>query len=261
MSAEENPVRFEDDGAGAVLVLSHPPLNALSADLVGALEEAVRHLATRPELKVVHLRSNQRVFSAGGDLKFIGSVMGSATPGQMMATYVNRIQQLFQQIETLPAITVCQLGGPAYGGGLELALTCDFRVASDRAVFGLPEVGLGLLPAGGGTQRLTRLVGMHVARRVILLGETLNASAAREIGLIDQVVPADQCASAVDSLIADLRSKPRAALLAAKACMAEALDASGRGFQVEAGRIAELVESAETKALVTSFLQSSARRS
>jgi enoyl-CoA hydratase/carnithine racemase len=260
MRAEEKPVWLEEDGTVARLVLTHPPLNALSASLVDALDGAVRHLAAHPELKVVHLRSNQRVFSAGGDLKFIGSVMESPTPGHLMRAYVDRIQQLFQRFETLPAITVCQLDGPAYGGGLELALACDFRIASDRSSFGLPEVGLGLLPAAGGTQRLTRLVGACAARRVILLGETLNASAARDIGLIDQVLPADQCANGVQTMIDTMRGKPRMALLAAKACMAEAFDISGRGFQAEAERIAELVESAETRALVTSFLQASARR-
>jgi enoyl-CoA hydratase/carnithine racemase len=251
-------VGIEEHDGIVRLTLSNPPINALSPEFVGAIGAAVAAIAARDDVWVVHLRSDQRLFGAGGDLKFMNGVMASAAPGYAMRGYVSEIQGVLRGLETLPAITVCELAGPAYGGGLETALACDFRVAADSVLLGLPEIGLGLLPAAGGTQRLTRLVGRAFARQVILLNATLDAATALRIGLVDAVHPAAGLAAGAEALVRTLRGKPRDALLAGKACIAQANDPDDHGYGLEVRLVGELVETAETRQRVGDFIRASA---
>ena len=121
--------------------------------------------------RVLLIRSSLRIFSAGADLKLMRDCFATEDgPGRMIET-VRRMQRLFDRIEALPQVVVAEIGGAAHGGGFELALACDLRVAAESARLGLPEARLGLLPGAGGTQRLSRLAGPGVARRLILMAE------------------------------------------------------------------------------------------
>ena len=163
----------------ATLTLSRPPVNAISEEWVRAFDAKLDELARGPRFTVLHLRSDQKVFCAGADLKEVHERMDGADGPDRMYAYVANIQRLYARIERLAAVTMAEIGGAAMGGGFELALACDLRIAADEAKIGLPEVRLGLIPGAGGTQRLTRLCGPALAARLILGAEILDGAAAR----------------------------------------------------------------------------------
>ena len=152
----------------ATVTLCRAPVNALSEEWGEAFDALLDQLGARDDWTVLHLRSSQKVFAAGADLAQIDGWAGERRPGPRLALYIERLQAVFGRLESLPQVTLAEIGGAALGGGLELALCCDLRIAAHEAKLGLPEVGLGLIPGLGGTQRLTRLVGAGVASRLIL---------------------------------------------------------------------------------------------
>jgi enoyl-CoA hydratase len=260
MGSGSELLRIEESEGLVRLILANPPVNALSPEFVDVLSAALRGIAERSDVKVVHIRSELRIFGAGGDIKFIGDLLTAPEPAVSMRNFVREVQRLLRQLEQLPAITVCQLDGGAFGGGLEVALACDFRVAAEGVMLALPETGLGLIPAGGGSQRLTRLVGYSFARQMILLAKKMDAATALKIGLVDVVLPPNEIADGTERLIETLLAKPRAALLAAKTCIAEAIDPAGSGFDLELQYVGELLETADTRRLIAQFVQASSTR-
>ena len=171
------------------LTLSRPPVNAISEEWVRAFEAKLDDLARGPRFTVLHIRSEQKVFCAGADLKQVQERMDAADGPDRMYSYVAGIQRLYARIESLPQVTIAEIGGAAMGGGFELALACDLRIAANEAKLGLPEVRLGLIPGAGGTQRLTRLCGPALASRLILGAEILDGAAAAELGVVHWAVP------------------------------------------------------------------------
>lgn len=247
-------LRLTEEAQVARLTLSRSPINALSLEFALEIEKAVDEIRLRGTASVVHVRSSERVFCGGGDLQFIRSVMCSSAPGIRMREFVAKLQSVLADLSALPAVSVCEIDGAALGGGLEIALACDLRVASRRSKLGFPEVGLGLLPAAGGTQRLTRLVGLTHARRVILRNQILSAEEAQAIGLIDEVFAVEECAARTETLIADLADKPRASLAAAKHCISRADAPDADGYRLELDEISKLVDDPETRQRVSAFL-------
>ena len=241
-------------GRALVVTLSRPPVNAINdewIDRFGALLDAVE---ARRDIAVLHIRSDQKVFSAGADLDLIrSSFAGPGRPEAMVAT-VRRLQALYERIERLPQVTVAEIGGIAAGGGFELALACDLRIASLEARFGLPEVRLGLLPGAGGTQRLARLCGQGIARRVILAAELIDGATGRALGMVQWAVAAQELADFSARLVAAVAALPMAALAASKRCLAEADEGGGAGFLAELQETRLLLDHPETRALVTAFL-------
>ena len=175
--------------AVTTLTLNHPPVNAISEEWVRAFEAKLDNLARGPRFTVLHIRSEQKVFCAGADLKEVQARMEAADGPDQMYSYVAGIQRLYARIERLPQVTLAEIGGAAMGGGFELALACDLRIAANEAKIGLPEVRLGLIPGAGGTQRLTRLCGPALASRLILGAEILDGTAASELGVVHWAVP------------------------------------------------------------------------
>ena len=161
-------------GAVAELTLARPPVNAIDDAMIAALHRALDELAAQPDAQVLHFRSEGKVFAAGADLALIQSWKDAPSPGGALSAYIDRLQGLYHRIESLPQVTLCEIAGAAMGGGYELALACDLRIAAEEAKIGLPEVGIGLIPGAGGTQRLTRLCGRGVAARVILMAEPVD---------------------------------------------------------------------------------------
>jgi enoyl-CoA hydratase len=171
-----------DDGV-AVVRLDNPKVNALSTDLLGQLEAVCAGLADDLPGAVV-VTGGDRVFAAGADIGEFGGPDEARTVGASFARALNALA-------ALPRATIAAVSGYALGGGCELALACDLRMASERARFGQPEVLLGIIPGGGGTQRLARLVGPSRAKDLILSGRQVPADEALRIGLVDRVVAPD----------------------------------------------------------------------
>ena len=180
---------FQISTAGAIttLTLSHPPVNAISDDWVRTFESKLDQLDA--SCRVLHIRSDQKVFCAGADLKEMRGRMDMADGPDRMYAYVAGIQRLYFRIEALPQVVLAEIGGAAMGGGFELALACDLRIAANEAKVGLPEVRLGLIPGAGGTQRLTRLCGPALAKRLILGAEVLDGAAAAALGVVHWAAP------------------------------------------------------------------------
>jgi enoyl-CoA hydratase/carnithine racemase len=240
--------------------LSRPPVNALDGELIGALEALVAEASDDPAVAVLHLRSSQKAFCAGADLALMRSAFASADGTEAMIALVQRMQGLFERIETAPFVTLAELGGAALGGGLELALACDLRVAASEAKLGLTEATLGLLPGAGGTQRLTRLCGRGTASRLILGGEIIDGAEAERLGVVQWSAPRAELADRARALAQRFADVPRAALATAKRCVAAAHEPDGRGYAVEIDGTRRLYAHAETRRRVAAFLDRSAPR-
>jgi enoyl-CoA hydratase len=241
------------------VTLDRPPVNALDDALVDALHAAVQAATRDPDVCVLHLRSACRVFCAGADLALMEQSIRTQRGLEQMLALVSRLQELAWCIEAAPLVTLAELGGAALGGGFELALACDLRIAAHEATLGLPEAGLGLLPAAGGTQRLTRLVGPGIAKRLILGAEVLDGAAAERLGLVQWSVPRAELPDAARALAARIAALPRDALGAAKQCIAAALDPLFDGFAQEIAHTAHLYRQPATRERVAAFLARSAR--
>jgi enoyl-CoA hydratase/carnithine racemase len=164
------------------------------------------------------------------------------------------MQRVFARIERAPFVTLAEIGGAALGGGLELALACDLRVAAQEAKLALPEVGLGLLPAAGGTQRLTSLCGPGVARRLILGGEAIDGGEAERLGVVQWARPAAALASWTAGLAERIALHPREAIAANKRCIALAAPSCAEGFAAELAATRALYAAPQTHQRVGAFL-------
>ena len=242
-------------GAGVfTLTLARPPVNALDEALVEAIEAAVESACADPEIAVLHLRSACRVFGAGADLALMRQSIATPEGLERMLELVARLQGLAARLESAPLVTGAEIGGAALGGGFELALACDLRIAAHEARLGLPEAGLGLLAAAGGTQRLTRLVGPGLAKRLILGAETVDGATAERLGLVQWALPRAELADAARALTERIAVMPRQATAAAKQCIAAALDGQRDGFAEELAHTRSLYQHPATRALVAAFL-------
>jgi enoyl-CoA hydratase len=186
--AYEN-IRLELEGALAVLIVDRPKaLNALNRQTLQEMVEALRAVAENPQLRALIVTgSGEKAFVAGADI----SEMAQFSP-QQAGEFSGLGQHALRQLESLSVPTLAAVNGYALGGGCELAMACDLIYASERAKFGFPEVGLGVIPGFGGTQRLARIVGPLRAKELIFSGEPIDAPKAREIGLALEVLPPDK---------------------------------------------------------------------
>jgi enoyl-CoA hydratase/carnithine racemase len=206
-------------GAAWVTLERRDAMNALSGELLAALEQAAEELAADRAVRLIAVTgAGDRAFSAGADLKERRAMSDAETRARL-----DLINRVFTVWAHLPKLTVAAVNGVAFGGGLELALACDLRLAVPTAQLGLTEVRLGILPGAGGTQRLARLVGPAVAKEMILLGRRVSAARAKEIGLVMDVV--DDLGAAVAKLTAELEG-------AAPISVARAKEAIDRGQDV-----------------------------
>jgi len=246
-------------GRVMVATLSRPPVNALDGKLVARLDAALDEADADPEITVLHIRSDQKVFCAGADLALMRSRFDTPEGREAMLELVRRMQRVFARFENAAIVTLAEIGGAAMGGGLELALACDLRVAALDARLGLPEVRLGLIPAAGGTQRLTRLCGEGVAKRLILGAEVIDGAEALRLGLVQWSRPHDQLADWTRGLAAHLAEMPKAALGAGKRCVTAQRDPTCDGFAAEVSATRQLYDDPETRRRVSEFLAKSTR--
>ena len=242
----------------ATLVLDRAPVNAMNDAWVAGFHALLDGLGARDDWSVLHIRSARRVFSAGADLAQMRERFTPEGLEPQLAS-IRDYQELFARIEALPAITLAEIGGAALGGGFELTLACDLRIAAHEAQLGLPELRLGLLPGAGGTQRLTRLCGRPTALRLILGAETLDGASAERLGLVQWSAPGADLPARAREIAARYAALPAHAARAAKSCIALAGDPSADGFAAEIDHTRGLLQSAPTRALVGAFLARSQR--
>jgi enoyl-CoA hydratase len=191
-------VSSEQDGAVAVVTIDHPPVNALSASLLDELEEEFDRLDADEGVRAIVLRGGgERAFVAGADISEFPAMREAASQESGSA---RGIQRLGAHMDAADTPFVAAIQGFCLGGGLELAMCCDIRVASEDAQLGQPEIKLGLIPGGGGTQRLPRFVGLGRAMLLNLTGDFIDARTAYEWGLVERVVPRDELLDAATGI-------------------------------------------------------------
>ena len=230
-AAAGRPVRLEVEAGIATVTLDRPEaLNAISTELARALAATFEPLGTRRDLRAVVLTgAGERAFCAGADLK---ERSGFDDHGWFVQREV--LRRAFGAVRRCPLPTVAAVFGFALGGGCELALACDLVVAADDTTMGLPEVRLGLVPAGGGTQLLARRVGRSVAKDLVLTGRRVEAAEAQRLGLVDRVVPRAGALLAARGLAAEIAANAPTAVRLAKWALDLGADlAQEAGLEVE----------------------------
>ena len=239
-----------DDHGVALLSIDKPPLNALSAALLAALSKRAHALAAYPAVKAVVITGNDRAFAAGADVTEFAPNTESARV--VAASFRNACDA----IAAIERPVIAAIRGYALGGGLEVALACDLRVASDAARLGQPEILLGIIPGGGATQRLARVVGAARAKEMIWSGRQVRADEALAIGLVDRVVPADEV---VDNALHWARSFATGAVVAmglAKRAIDEGLERPlSDGLDLEADLFADSFATNDAAAGIASYLE------
>lgn len=248
------PLILAFDGPLAVLTLARAPVNAIDEAWLGRLEHALSALERSQGVAVLLVRSSQRAFCAGADLALMRSRFATDEGRAQMISFVRRLQGAYARLERLPQATLAEIGGAALGGGLELALACDLRIAAEEARLGLPEARLGLLPGAGGTQRLARIAGEAVAKRLILGAEVIDGREAAALGLVQWTVPGEELVARARALAAELAALPAAALASCKRCI-DAPREGRDGYEAEVEGTAALLASAETQRRVREFLE------
>lgn len=241
----------------ATVTLNRAPVNAMNDAWTAGLHTILDDLAEASDCSVIHFRSALKLFSAGADLRQLKE--NFELSAEVQAEVGRRYQQLFAKLEAMPQPTIVEIHGAALGGGFELTLACDLRIAARDARLGLPEVRLGLVPGAGGTQRLTRLCGRAGAARIILGAEVVSGQEAHRMGMVQWCVEPGELGSAARAHAKRIAALPRHALASAKRCIAAASDLPQRGFDVEVEETRALLDSSETKALVRDFLNHQTR--
>ena len=244
-------VRVERDAGIATIRLDRPKMNALNAQVQDEIAAAAREADADPGVRAVVLYGGERVFAAGADIK----EMAEASFAQV-ALDSARLQAAFTAVARIGKPVVAAVTGYALGGGLELALCADFRVAGEGAQMGQPEILLGIIPGAGGTQRLPRLVGPARAKDIVFTGRFVSAAEALRIGLVDKVVPDAEVYRAARDLVAQYASGPAVALRAAKQAIDAGLEVDlDTGLEIERLNFAALFATEDQRAGMRSFIE------
>ena len=243
---------FEEKDQRAYITLNQPKsLNALSRQVLEDLGAVAEELKQSSSVKVVIISgAGDRAFAAGANIKEMSTI--SPQQAQSLSLLGNKV---FEAIANLPQPVIGAVNGYALGGGCELSLACDIRLASDKAVFGQPEVHLGILPGFGGSQRLPRLVGPAKAKEIIYTGRNVKADEALTIGLVNQVVPADLLMAEADKLANMILNQGQLAVQKAKLAIDLGLDLPlNRALEVEAEMFGNLFATEDQKEGMQAFI-------
>lgn len=246
-------VKVEREEAVGIVTIDHPPVNALSAQVIVELETALEELDGEAGVRAIVLRGEgERAFVAGADIsEFPMLDDGASEQGSAQG-----VQRLADRIEALSKPVVAAIHGYCLGGGLETALGCDIRIAAEDAQLGQPEIKLGLLPGGGGTQRLPRVVGPARAMLMNLGGDPISARQAYEWGLVERVVPRDELMGTALRVAGTLAERSPHAVAVIKRLSRETRDlAIDEGLKLEAQAFVRCLESEDGREGVAAFLE------
>ncbi|WP_433216016.1 enoyl-CoA hydratase/isomerase family protein [Dactylosporangium sp. CS-047395] len=251
MTTETPLVRLEVDGGIGTIRLDRPPMNALNIAVQEQLRAASQEATARDDVRAVVLYGGEKVFAAGADIK---EMAGMGYPE--MAARAGALTSAFDAVARIPKPVVAAITGYALGGGCELALTADWRVAAEDAQLGQPEITLGIIPGAGGTQRLARLVGPARAKELIMSGRFVPAAEALAIGLVDRVVPREDVYAAALDLVRPYVNGPAMALRAAKEAVDGGLDMDlASGLRLESQLFAALFATEDKAEGMTAFVE------
>ncbi len=244
-------VQFEVEDNVATIRLDRPPMNALSAQMQDEIRAAAHEASSRADVRAVIVYGGPKLFAAGADVK----EMAEWSYQQMVDRSVG-LQSAFTAVARIPKPTIAAITGFALGGGCELALCTDLRIAGDRAKIGQPEILLGIIPGAGGTQRLPRLIGPSRAKDLIFTGRFVDAEEAFRIGLVDRVVPTDDVYAEAMTLARRLAGGPAYATRAAKESIDRGLETDlDTGLDIERVQFAALFATDDRAVGMASFLE------
>jgi enoyl-CoA hydratase/carnithine racemase len=236
------------DDAVAVVTLANGKVNALSSALLAELLDVATELRSGPPGAVV-ITGGERIFAAGADISEFGGP-------EEAAAITAGFHAALDAVGAIPRFVIAAVSGYALGGGCELALACDYRIASDKAVFGQPEILLGIVPGGGGTQRLPRTVGVSRAKEMCLTGRQVRAEEALRIGLADEVVPAEELHARALALAGDVARGALEAQRLTKLAIDEGMSTSlADGLTIERQAFVDVFHSEDSRIGVASFLE------
>lgn len=245
-------VRLDVEGAIGTIRLERPPMNALNRQIEQELKAVAAEAAERTDVRAVIVYGGEKVFAAGADIK----EMADMSYSDMAVKEENGLTAAMSAVAAIPKPTVAAITGYALGGGFELALSCDRRIIGDNTKVGQPEVLLGVIPGAGGTQRLARLVGPSKAKDIIFSGRFVKAPEALELGLVDEVVAADEVYAAARKWAEQFANGPARALAAAKAAIDGGLDMDlDNGLRLETQIFAGLFATEDQKIGMRSFIE------
>jgi len=245
-------VRFEVESNVGTIRLDRPPMNALSAQVQDEIRAAAAEASARADVRAVIVYGGPKIFAAGADVK----EMAEWSYQEMVDKSVG-LQSAFTAIARIPKPTIAAITGFALGGGCELALCADLRIAGDTAKLGQPEILLGIIPGAGGTQRLPRLIGPSRAKDLIFTGRFVGAEEALRIGLVDRVVPGDDVYAEAMALAVRLADGPAYALRAAKESIDRGLAVDlDTGLEIERVQFSALFATEDRAIGMRSFLDS-----
>jgi enoyl-CoA hydratase/carnithine racemase len=239
------------DDQVAVLRLQRPPANAIDLALGQELQAVIKEASGRPEVGALVITGGRKIFAAGADIK----AMATWGPDEVRPS-VDALGGACDLLESIDTISIAAINGYALGGGLELALGCDLRYAASDAKLGQPEIGLGVIPGAGGTQRLVRLVGPGRTRELVYTGRILDAEEALGLGIVERVLPPDDVLSKAIEDARGFAHGPRQALAAAKAAIAAAVLSPGApGIQAEREAFLALFGTPDQREGMAAFLE------
>ncbi len=243
---------LEKQGHTAVITLNNPPANTWTAESLQLLTSIVKELENDREIYALVIRSeSEKFFSAGADLKLFAD--GDRGIARDMARYFG---EAFETLAGFRGVSIAAINGYAMGGGLEVALACDIRVAEEQAQLALPEAKVGLLPCAGGTQNLTMLVGEGWAKRIILCGERVKAPLAKEIGLIEELVPQGQSFEKAMEIAKMVEQQSPTAVAACKTLIqSHRRQLPSQGYILERELFVDLFHTEDQKEGVNAFLE------
>ncbi|HET7876080.1 MAG TPA: enoyl-CoA hydratase-related protein [Methylomirabilota bacterium] len=236
----------------AVLTMERPPVNAMSRALMSELEASLDRAATDPAVRVIVVTSGlPGMFSGGADIRELEGLDAAGC-----AAFIALGQRLFGRMGGIPKPIIAAINGACVGGGMELSMSCDLRIAAVSARFGQPEVNLGVVSGWGGTQRLPRLVGKTRGLEMLILGEQISADEARAIGLVNRVVPDERLRDEATALARKLAAKSPVALAKVKESVERGLPLPlGEGLREEARCYGEAYVSDDAKEGIRAFLE------
>ena len=243
-------VLIEKRGAIAIATLNRPDkLNALSAELLQTLVESLETLNGEATVRCIVLSGGPKVFAAGADIQ----AMAKASPVDI---YLRNTRQLWQRLWALDKPMIAAVCGVAFGGGCELAMSCDLIVAGESARFGQPEIKLGIMPGAGGTQRLARAVGPYAAMEMILTGEPISAEKAHKAGLVNRIVPDGSVMEEAVKLASLIAERPAVAVLLARQAVRFGMERTLlEGLELERRNYRLLYDTEDQKEGMAAFLE------
>jgi enoyl-CoA hydratase/carnithine racemase len=250
---ERQHVKVSKEDRVCIVTIDNPPVNMISRPVVEDLRGALEGVWADDDVKVVVITGGgQMAFIAGAD---INAILELKTPGEAKQI-VTEVHELFLTIENSPKPIIAAINGHCLGAGIELAMACHMRIANNRAMFGQPEIGLGIIPGFGGTQRLPRLVGKGKALELILTGDRITGAEAATIGLVNKAVPGTEVMKTAVSLAKKIASFGRPAIAAAVESVTRGLGVTLReGLEIEADTFASMVETEDMREGLSAFLE------